>query len=180
MFTLFLFLGWSGAGLGKSQQGIHNPISGGEVRDKFDKFKVCAWDICLCDEVRAIPDVILLSSRLFNAQLFPANIKSRVVRGNLLNFFSNVLASWLIFDSMFSSLGHANRSYVSESKLFRLLTQDNKNTLLFWSEWQMKDMTIKFYHIFETFYLELVTVRTTWNICYLIKRGDMQSVFQLE
>ena len=33
-------LGWGGAGLGKSQQGIHNPISGGEVRDKFDKFKV--------------------------------------------------------------------------------------------------------------------------------------------
>ena len=38
----FSFLGWGGAGLGRSQQGIHNPISGGEVRDKFDKFKVRA------------------------------------------------------------------------------------------------------------------------------------------
>ena len=33
-------LGWGGAGLGRTQQGIHDPISGGEVRDKFDKFKV--------------------------------------------------------------------------------------------------------------------------------------------
>ena len=33
-------LGWEGAGLGRSQQGIYDPISGGEVRDKFDKFKV--------------------------------------------------------------------------------------------------------------------------------------------
>ena len=32
--------GWGGAGLGRSQQGISDPISGGEVRDKFDKFKV--------------------------------------------------------------------------------------------------------------------------------------------
>ena len=38
-------LGWGGAGLGKSQQGIHNPISGGDVRDKFDKFKVCTRDM---------------------------------------------------------------------------------------------------------------------------------------
>ena len=35
-----LRLGWEGAGLGRSQQGIYDPISGGEVRDKFDKFKV--------------------------------------------------------------------------------------------------------------------------------------------
>ena len=35
-----LSLGWEGAGLGRSQQGIYDPISGGEVRDKFDKFKV--------------------------------------------------------------------------------------------------------------------------------------------
>ena len=39
-FLLFLVLGWEGAGLGRSQQGIYDPISGGEVRDKFDKFKV--------------------------------------------------------------------------------------------------------------------------------------------
>ena len=35
-----LRLGWEGAGLGRSQQGIYDPISGGDVRDKFDKFKV--------------------------------------------------------------------------------------------------------------------------------------------
>ncbi|KAK2554581.1 Calcium homeostasis endoplasmic reticulum protein [Acropora cervicornis] len=38
-------MGWSGAGLGKTQQGIHNPISGGEVRDKFDKFKGVGSDM---------------------------------------------------------------------------------------------------------------------------------------
>lgn len=38
-------MGWGGAGLGKSQQGIHNPISGGEVRDKFDKFKGVGTDM---------------------------------------------------------------------------------------------------------------------------------------
>lgn len=38
-------MGWSGAGLGKAQQGIHNPISGGEVRDKFDKFKGVGSDM---------------------------------------------------------------------------------------------------------------------------------------
>ena len=35
-----VFVGWEGAGLGRSEQGIQNPISGGEVRDKFDQFKV--------------------------------------------------------------------------------------------------------------------------------------------
>lgn len=32
-------MGWGGAGLGRTQQGISDPISGGEVRDKFDKYK---------------------------------------------------------------------------------------------------------------------------------------------
>ena len=36
----FTFTGWGGAGLGRTQQGISDPISGGEVRDKFDKYKV--------------------------------------------------------------------------------------------------------------------------------------------
>ena len=68
-------LGWGGAGLGKSQQGIHNPISGGEVRDKFDKFKVCARDIRFCKKVRVIRNVILLSSRMFSTRLCPTSIK---------------------------------------------------------------------------------------------------------
>ena len=44
VFSVYCFssLGWGGAGLGRSEQGIHNPISGGEGRDKFDKFKVWA------------------------------------------------------------------------------------------------------------------------------------------
>jgi len=38
-------MGWEGAGLGRSQQGIYDPISGGEVRDKFDKFKGVGADM---------------------------------------------------------------------------------------------------------------------------------------
>ena len=32
--------GWEGAGLGTEEQGIQEPIKGGEVRDKQDKYKV--------------------------------------------------------------------------------------------------------------------------------------------
>ena len=37
---LYLFSGWEGAGLGFQEQGIQEPIKGGEVRDKQDKYKV--------------------------------------------------------------------------------------------------------------------------------------------
>ena len=33
-------MGWDGAGLGAEEQGIQEPIKGGEVRDKVDKYKV--------------------------------------------------------------------------------------------------------------------------------------------
>ena len=36
----FFHAGWEGAGLGKSEQGIQDPIKQGEVRDKQDMFKV--------------------------------------------------------------------------------------------------------------------------------------------
>ncbi|CAG2059656.1 unnamed protein product [Timema podura] len=32
-------MGWSGAGLGAKEQGIEQPISGGEVRDRTDMYK---------------------------------------------------------------------------------------------------------------------------------------------
>ena len=32
-------LGWEGAGLGSGQQGIKEPIKGGQVRSKQDKYK---------------------------------------------------------------------------------------------------------------------------------------------
>lgn len=38
-------MGWEGAGLGRSMQGIQDPISGGEIRDKFDKFKGVGADM---------------------------------------------------------------------------------------------------------------------------------------
>lgn len=33
-------MGWEGAGLGLEEQGIQEPVKGGEVRDKVDKYKV--------------------------------------------------------------------------------------------------------------------------------------------
>ena len=33
-------MGWEGAGLGAAEQGIQDPIKGGEVRSKVDKYKV--------------------------------------------------------------------------------------------------------------------------------------------
>ena len=33
-------MGWEGAGLGAAEQGIQDPIKGGEVRSKGDKYKV--------------------------------------------------------------------------------------------------------------------------------------------
>ena len=35
----FFFAGWSGKGLGANEQGIVDPISGGEVREKMDMYK---------------------------------------------------------------------------------------------------------------------------------------------
>ena len=32
-------MGWEGAGLGATEQGIQDPIKGGEVRSKADKYK---------------------------------------------------------------------------------------------------------------------------------------------
>ena len=32
-------MGWEGAGLGAAEQGIQDPIKGGEVRSKGDKYK---------------------------------------------------------------------------------------------------------------------------------------------
>lgn len=38
--TVFMCLGWSGAGgLGANEQGIQDPIKGGDVRDKWDQYK---------------------------------------------------------------------------------------------------------------------------------------------
>lgn len=37
--------GWGGRGLGATEQGIVEPISGGEVRDRQDKFKGVGIDI---------------------------------------------------------------------------------------------------------------------------------------
>ena len=33
-------MGWEGAGLGLEEQGIQEPVKGGDVRDKVDKYKV--------------------------------------------------------------------------------------------------------------------------------------------
>ena len=33
-------MGWEGAGLGAEEQGIQEPVKGGEVRDAVDKYKV--------------------------------------------------------------------------------------------------------------------------------------------
>lgn len=33
-------MGWEGAGLGAAEQGIQDPIKGGEVRSQSDKYKV--------------------------------------------------------------------------------------------------------------------------------------------
>ena len=38
-------MGWEGAGLGATEQGIQEPIKGGDVRDNVDKYKVC---VCVC------------------------------------------------------------------------------------------------------------------------------------
>ena len=37
---MYFILGWEGSGLGAQRQGIEEPIKGGEVRDKLDKYKV--------------------------------------------------------------------------------------------------------------------------------------------
>lgn len=39
-FTTPTQTGWEGTGLGTKQQGIQEPIKGGEVRDKQNKYKV--------------------------------------------------------------------------------------------------------------------------------------------
>lgn len=36
-------MGWKGAGLGSDESGIVDPISGGEVRDRGEKFKVSSF-----------------------------------------------------------------------------------------------------------------------------------------
>jgi len=38
-------MGWGGAGLGANEQGIAEPIKGGEVRDRADQFKGVGIDI---------------------------------------------------------------------------------------------------------------------------------------
>ena len=40
-------MGWEGAGLGSAEQGMQEPIKGGDVRDKMDKYKVCVC-VCVC------------------------------------------------------------------------------------------------------------------------------------
>lgn len=44
---MLMKMGWagSGTGLGSHGQGIDTPISGGEVRDRQDQFKVCIFII---------------------------------------------------------------------------------------------------------------------------------------
>ena len=37
---MFAFVGWEGAGLGKAEQGIQDPIKQGDIRDKQDMYKV--------------------------------------------------------------------------------------------------------------------------------------------
>ena len=39
-----LYIGWEGTGLGARHQGIQEPIKGGDVRDKQDKYKVTIAD----------------------------------------------------------------------------------------------------------------------------------------
>ncbi len=44
-------MGWEGAGLGATEQGIQEPIKGGDVRDKVDKYKVwCSVSVYECGE----------------------------------------------------------------------------------------------------------------------------------
>ncbi|KAI0979558.1 hypothetical protein GJ496_000595 [Pomphorhynchus laevis] len=45
-------MGWSGAGLGKQEQGIVEPINQGEIRDKSDKYKGVGVDHDVFDEFR--------------------------------------------------------------------------------------------------------------------------------
>lgn len=44
---MLMKMGWSGAGtgLGTKNQGIDQPISGGEVRDRKDLYKVSTWPL---------------------------------------------------------------------------------------------------------------------------------------
>lgn len=43
-------MGWEGTGLGSSHQGIQEPVHGGDVRDKGDKYKVgCHLPLVLTD-----------------------------------------------------------------------------------------------------------------------------------
>ncbi len=36
-------MGWEGAGLGATEQGIQEPIRGGDVRENSEKYKVYTW-----------------------------------------------------------------------------------------------------------------------------------------
>lgn len=50
---IYFHAGWEGSGLGKSEQGIQDPIKQGEVRDKQDMFKVIKYFIFVFDEKKA-------------------------------------------------------------------------------------------------------------------------------
>lgn len=38
-------MGWEGSGLGREEQGIVDPIAGGDVRDKFNMYKGVGMDV---------------------------------------------------------------------------------------------------------------------------------------
>lgn len=42
---MLMKMGWGGKGLGATEQGIVNPISGGDVRDRQDMFKGVGSDL---------------------------------------------------------------------------------------------------------------------------------------
>ena len=79
---------------------------------------------------------------------------------------------------MLSSLGHENLSCLFGPS--RCRCQRKQTNIVYWlkitrvSCWFDQRVTdeghtTKFWHIFETFYVELVTMRATWNICYWIR-----------
>lgn len=62
---IFLHVGWEGAGLGKSEQGIQDPIKQGEVRDKQDMFKVLSFSNSFSNKIYHVYNLYVRLSCLF-------------------------------------------------------------------------------------------------------------------